>query len=275
MAETIFNPNQLLIDRVRYVVAHDIKTDEKLFMLSELEDASLNTSAEGEEVTDAVGALITTFYRSKQAEFTATNSLFSLDLAAAQFGAKKEIASAGSTITDYTYEFLDTANAVEGKLALKHTPVKDSVKYIYAVENGVASTSYPVAAAVTATEFAITDEGEITPPTGFSGELYVEYQYESSKAVRIINSADEFPEVCKAVIYVIFKDVCTEELISGKVVCNKCKLDPSSVEIALTATGKHPFTFQIQKDFCSTENELFRFIVSDEDDDEADQVDGE
>ena len=78
-----FNPNEMLIDRVRYVVAHDIKTDEKLFMLTELEDASLNTSAEGEDVTDAVGALITTIYRSKQAEFSATNSLFSLDRAAA------------------------------------------------------------------------------------------------------------------------------------------------------------------------------------------------
>lgn len=264
MADTVFNPNQLLIDRVRYVVAHDIKTDEKLFMLSELEDASLNTSAEGEEVTDAVGALITTFYRSKQAEFTATNSLFSLDLAAAQLGSKKEVAATGTTVTDYTYEFLDTANASEGKITLKHTPVKDSVKYIYAVENGVASTSYKAAAAVSDTEFVV--EGDkITPPTNFSGELFVEYQYESTKAVRVINSADEFPEVCKAVIYVIFKDVCTEELISGKIVCNKCKLDPSSVELALTATGKHAFTFQIQKDFCSTENELFRIIVSDED----------
>ena len=105
-----FNPNEMLIDRVRYVVAHDIKTDEKLFMLTELEEASLNTSAEGEDVTDAVGALITTIYRSKQAEFTATNSLFSLDLAAAQFGAKKEVASwpvLGKLFKHYGYIFID------------------------------------------------------------------------------------------------------------------------------------------------------------------------
>ena len=76
------------------------------------------------------------------------------------------------------------------------------------------------------------------------------------------------PEVCKAVIYVIFKDVCTEEVISGKIVCNKCKLDPSSVELALTATGKHPFTFKIQKDFCGSEDELFAIIVDGDEDEE-------
>lgn len=259
-----FNPNELIIDRVRYVVAHDIKTNEKLFMLSELEEASLNTSAEGEDVTDAVGALITTIYRSKQAEFTATNSLFSLDLAAAQFGSKKEVAAEGAAIVDYTYEMIDIP-ADATTVALKHTPVADSVQYIYAVENGVASTSYKVGAAASDTEFVIAEDGTITLPTGLTGKIFVEYQYESTNAVRVVNSASEFPQVCSAVIYVIFRDVCTEELIAGKILCKKCKLDPSSVEIALTSTGKHPFTFKIQKDFCGSEDELFTILVSDED----------
>lgn len=261
-----FNVNEMLIDRVRYVTAHDIETDEQLFMLSELEEASLNTTAEGEDVTDAVGALITTIYRSKQAEFTATNSLFSLNLAAAQFGAKKEVAVEGATITDYTYEMKEIE--ADGTVTLKHTPVADSVKYIYAVENGVASTSYKVGAAVSDKEFTIDDAGKITVPTGLTGKIFVEYQYESTNAVRVINKASEFPKVCSAIIYVIFKDVCTEELISGKIICRKCKLDPSSVELALTSTGKHPFTFKIQKDFCASEDELFEIIVSDEDEDE-------
>ena len=260
-----FNPNEMLIDRVRYVVAHDIKTDEKLFMLTELEEASLNTSAEGEDVTDAVGALITTIYRSKQAEFTATNSLFSLDLAAAQFGATKEVASENAKIVNYTYELRDIEGAT---LTLKHTPVAGSVKYIYAVENGAASTSYALdETEATDTTFFI-NGSEITLPLGMTGKVFVEYQYESTNAVRVVNKASEFPQVCKAIIYVIFKDVCTEEVISGKIVCNKCKLDPSSVELALTATGKHPFTFKIQKDFCGSEDELFAIIVDGDEDEE-------
>ena len=158
---------------------------------------------------------------------------------------------------------------IEGEtLKLKHTPVEGSVKYIYAVENGAASTSYALDdTGASATTFSINGD-EITLPTGLTGKVFVEYQYESTSAVRVVNKASQFPEVCKAVIYVIFKDVCTEEVISGKIVCNKCKLDPSSVELALTATGKHPFTFKIQKDFCGSEDELFAIIVDGDEDEE-------
>lgn len=61
-----------------------------LFRLTSLEDPNLTCTAEGEEVTDAVGAVITTLYRSKKATFSATNSLISLDLAAAQYGARRK-----------------------------------------------------------------------------------------------------------------------------------------------------------------------------------------
>lgn len=261
-----FNPNELIIDRVRYLTFHDINTQEQLFMLSQLEDPSLNTTSEGEDVTDAVGAIITTLYRSKQAEFTATNSLLSLGLAAAQFGADKEVATETNKIVNYTYQFIDIPDAAT-EVTLKHIPVAGSVKYIYKVTNGVASTSYKAGATASATEFTVNDaDGKITLPTGLTGQIFVEYQYESANAVRIVNSSSEFPEVGSMIVYVIFKDVCTEELLSGKVVFPKCKLDPSSVELALTATGKHPFTIKAYKDYCAQNEQLFTFLVDGDED---------
>lgn len=255
-----FNPNELIIDRVRYVVAHDLETKEKLFMLKEIEEPSLNTTAEGEDVVDAVGALITTLYRSKQAEFTASNSLFSLDLAAQQFGATKEIASADGKFAVQTY---DIKEIVDGKIELSHTPVEGSVQYVYSVVNGTAATAYKLASGeATADEFAIAGKVITVPTSLTSGEVFVEYQYETENAVRIVNSASEFPEVCEAIIYCIFRDVCTEKLIAGQIICHKAKLDPSSVEIGLTATGKHPFTFKMFKDYCSTDDKLFTIVVS-------------
>ncbi len=257
------NPNELILDRVRYLTAHDLETKEKLFMLTQLEEPSLNCTAEGEDVTDAVGALITTMYRSKQAEFTATNSLLSLDLAAAQFGSEKEVAGAESKIIDWTYEFIDIpTDATE--VTLSKVAVEDSVKFIYAVENGAAATSYAAASTASATEFVIAEDGKtITLPTGMTGKIFVEYQYESTSAVRIINKASEFPEACEVVIYCIFRDVCNENKVyAGKIVCPKAKLDPSSVELALTSTGKHAFTFKMFKDYCSVDEELFTIIVA-------------
>ena len=125
-----FNKNELILEKVRSLVAHDLSTGELLFRLTSLEDPSLQCTAEGEEVTDAIGSLITTLYRAKKATFSATNSLISLDLAAAQYGAKKEIAETDKKIVDYTYEIIDVANGTT-EITLKHVPVKDSIKYIY------------------------------------------------------------------------------------------------------------------------------------------------
>ena len=85
-----FNKNELILDRVRALSTYDLETDDMLFRLASLEDPSLNTTAEGEEVVDAVGSVIANLYRAKKGAFSATNSLLSLDLAAAQYGTKKE-----------------------------------------------------------------------------------------------------------------------------------------------------------------------------------------
>ena len=259
-----FNKNELILDRVRSMVTFDLSTDEMLFRLTSLEDPSLQCTAEGEEVTDAVGALITTLYRAKKATFSATNSLISLDLAAAQYGTKKEIGSATNKIIDYTYEIITIpADATEVKLA--KTPVKDSVSHIYSIANNEVGTGYKAASAVSATEFVIAEDGTITLPTGLTGKIYVDYQYETENAVRIVNRASQFPEACKAIIYAYFKDKCNENIVySGKIICPKAKLNPESIELALTATGKHTFEMTMMKDYCAEEgeDELFTIIVA-------------
>ena len=258
-----FNKNELILDRVRSLVAKDLATDEMLFRLTSLEDPTLNCTAEGEEVTDAIGALITTLYRAKKATFSATNSLISLDLAAAQYGTKKEVASADNKIIDWDYEIITIpADATEVKL--KRKPV-GTVSYIYAIANGETGTAYTAASSASATEFVIAADGTITLPTGLTGKIYVEYQYETENAVRIVNRASKFPEACKVIIYAYFKDKCNENLVySGKIICPKAKLNPEQVELALTSTGKHAFEFTMMKDYCAEEgeDELFTIIVA-------------
>lgn len=258
-----FNKNELILDRVRSLVANDLTTGEMLFRLTSLEDPSLSCTAEGEEVTDAIGAVITTLYRAKKASFSATNSLISLDLAAAQYGTKKEVASSTNKVVDYTYEIITIpADATEVKL--KHTPV-NTVKYIYSIANGEIGTAFKAGASASATEFVIAKDGTITLPTGLTGKVYVEYQYETENAVLIRNSASKFPEACKVIIYAYFKDKCNENIVySGKVICPKAKLNPEQVELALTSTGKHAFEFTMMKDYCAEEDadELFSIVVA-------------
>ena len=256
-----FNKNELILDRVRSMTTHDLATGKMLFRLTSLEDPSLQCTAEGEEVTDAIGAVITTLYRAKKATFSATNSLISLDLAAAQYGAKKEVGSAANKIVDYTYEIIAIpADATEVKLA--HAPVND-VAYIYSIENNEVGTAYEAAADASDTHFVIAEDGTITLPTGLTGKIYVEYQYEAENAFRIVNKASEFPEACSAIVYAYFRDKCNENVVySGKIIIKKAKLNPESIELALTSTGKHPFELQMMRDYCDDEAELFSIIVA-------------
>ena len=146
-----FNVNELIIDRVRSLTAHDLSNGEMLFRLTSLEDPSLACQAEGEEVVDAIGALITTLYRAKKATFSASNSLMSLDLAAAQFGAQKEVAAAEKKIVVPTSEIV-TVEKDATEVTLKKAPVGE-VKYIYALNNNEIATRYTAASAASATEF--------------------------------------------------------------------------------------------------------------------------
>lgn len=236
-----------------------------LFRLTQLEEPSLNCTAEGEQVTDAVGAVITTMYRAKQAEFTATNSLLSLDLAAAQYGTKKVVGETSAEILDYTYEILTITTADTAGVNLAHTPANPTeIKFAYEVVDGGLGKSFAAGAAPSATEFQI-NAGKLIPPTGFEGKLFVEYTFENENAAMVRNSASNFPEACSVIVYAYFRDVCNENIIySGKIIIPKAKLNPESIELALTSTGKHPFTFTIQKDYCSEEgaDTLFDIIVS-------------
>ena len=260
------NINELILDRVRSLTAHSINDEDYgalLFRLTSLEDPSLNTTAEGEEVVDAIGALITTLYRAKKATFSASNSLISLDLAAAQYGTKKQVLGDNETITDYAYEILKVDN---GTVKLANKPNVDSIKYIYTIENNQIGTAYKAGSAANETDFVVADDGTVTLPTSVTaGKVYVEYTYESASAMKVTNKASEFPTACSIVIYAYFKDVCNENKVySGKIICPKAKLNPEQVELALTSTGKHAFEFQMMRDYCAEEgaDELFSIIVS-------------
>ena len=261
-----FNVNELILDRVRSLTAHDLFDGKMLFRLTSLEDPSLNTTAEGEEIVDAIGATITTLYRAKKATFSASNSLISLDLAAAQFGASKDVAASDNKIAVPTYEILTVAEGAT-EVSLKKAPVSE-VKYIYALSNNEIATRYTKGAAASATEFVINADGKITVPTGLTGKIYVEYSYEAdgeekNGANRIVNKTSNYPEACSLKIYAYFRDKCNENLVySGVIVSPKAKLNPESVELALTATGKHPFEFQMMRDYCDDEAELFSIIIA-------------
>ena len=235
-----FNINEVVLERVKQASLYDLETGVLLNRITSIEEPSLNTTAEKEEVTDANGETISEIYRAKKATFGGSNSLLSLDLAASQFGAKKEVASADKKIVNYVAETVTIA--ADGTAKLSRVPVENSIPYIYIIENGEIGQSYAVGAAATADEAVVANDGTITVPTSVTeGKVYVEYAYESEEAVKIVNKSGEYPTAGKLVILALFRDKCTDKTILGSIICPKAKLNPESVDLSLTPTGKHPF----------------------------------
>ena len=255
-----FNKNEVVLERIKQASFYDF--DGKLLnRLTSIEDPNLNTSAEKEEVLNAQGNTITEIYRAKKATFSGSNSLFSFDLAASQFGVKKEVASDDNKIINYAS---DSKTIEGGKVKLSYAPVAKSIKYIYIIENGEIGQSYPVNdAAASDTEAFVAEDGTVTVPTSVTeGKVYVEYPYESAEAIRVVNKANTYPSAGKLVILALFRDKCTDKTILGSIICPKAKLNPESVDLSLTPTGKHPFEYTMMMDMCSDEDELFEIVLS-------------
>ena len=263
-----FNPNELVLEKIRSVEEYDPATSELTGRYTQIEEPSLQTSAEGTQVTDAMGAEITTFYNAQAGTFSFTNSLFSLDLAASQFGSKKEIANDTSKISIPVSEIITIGN--DNTAVLKYTPVGTTgaeIKYVKVLnENNTFGEKYEVSATAGEGKFTINASTKtITLPSGVSGRLFVQYYRESENAVKVTKKTDMVPEVKSLLIHAIFHDPCNSNLVyAGVISVPRAQINPESVEINLTPDGKHSAEYRLQKPYCDENARLFDIIVSED-----------
>lgn len=262
-----FNPNELVLERIRAVEEYDPSTMELQGRYTQIEDPSLQTSADGTQVTDAMGAEIVTFYNAQQGTFSFTNSLHSLDLMASQFGATKEIADSTNKIIIPVSEIIEIKNDVA---TLKYTPVGTTgaeVKYAKVInENNTFGTTYSVSATAGTDVFVVDATAKtLTFPTGTTGRVFVQYERESEAAVRVTKKTDGVPEVKTLVIHAIFHDPCNTNLVySGVIYVPRAQINPESVELNLTPDGKHSAEYRLQKPYCDESARLFDVIVAED-----------
>ena len=263
------NVNELVLERVRTVEEYDTKTNEIVGRYTQIEEPSLQTSADGTDVTDAMGSPIGTFYNNQQGTFSFSNSILSLDLAASQFGAKKNVASSTNKIQVPVSETL-TINA-DNTVTLSYVPIGTSgaeVSFVKVLnDNNTFGETYTVTSSTaTGNKFTIAaSERKITLPAGVQGRVFVNYVRETERAISITKTTDGIPTVRKLLIHAILHDPCDMNTkYAGVIVCERAQLDPSSVELALTSEGKHAATYKLTKPFCDEKGKLFDIIVAED-----------
>ena len=255
----MFDINNFVIDRIVRGVALSQKDDSVLFSINQIQNASLNCASESTDAVDAMGTPIATFYRAKSAEFSAENALFDMNLMATQLGTEKKVASSTSKITVPAMEsFVAEGTTYE----LKHVPT-GAIKEIYVLNNdSTFGTKYTVETEAGESVFSI-DGQTITLPTNVKtgAEMFVMYEYETDKAVEVINSAKNFPVGCKFVMEVLGCDVCDQtNLVYAYVIFNNAKLSPD-FDWSIATDGTHPFSMKAQQDYCDREKKLFSIII--------------
>ena len=191
---------------------------------------------------------------------------------ATQLGTEKKVASATSKVT---VPAMESFTVVEGgKYELKHAP-KAAPTEIYALNNdSTFGTKYVKATSASATEFSVADktisvqvevkdaDGTVTTPGIPVGtEMFVMYEYESTEAVEVVNSAKNFPVGCKFVMEVLGCDVCDQtNLVYAYVIFNNAKLSPD-FDWSIATDGTHPFSMKAQQDYCDKEKKLFSIVI--------------
>lgn len=264
-----FNPNELVLEKIRAVEEYNPSTMELEGRYTQIEEPSLQISAEGTQVTDAMGAEIVTFYNAQQGTFSFTNSLHSLDLMASQFGSKKEVAGKDQKIKIPVSEIIEIK---DNAATLKYVPVGDKgaeVKYAKVInENNTFGKTFTVSATETAEADSFTvnaADQTLTFPAGTTGRVFVQYERESASAVKVTKKTDGIPDTKTLVIHAIFHDPCNTNIVyAGVIYVPRAQINPESVELNLTPDGKHSAEYRLQKPYCDEHVKLFDIIVSED-----------
>lgn len=194
------NLNNIIVDRVLRGIFSN-KNDNIIFALNQVQNLSLNSTSESQEIVDALGVSIMELMRSKAIEASAENAIYDLGLLAAQYGTEKVTATADAKLTVPTMESFEVTADEDGNIetyTLKHTPVAAPTAIYELNGDSTLGAKYVSGTAASATEFAYAD-GVVTLPEGVvaGSEMFVMYEYESENAVEVINTAKDFAKMGK------------------------------------------------------------------------------
>lgn len=263
-----FNPNELILEKIRSVEEYDPATNELVGRYTQIEDPSLKTSADATEVTDAMGSTVATFYKAQKGTFDFSNSYFSLDLAASQYGTEKVLASDDNKIIMPVSETI--AIGSNHTVKLKYVPVGTAgaeIKYVKVInDNNTFGDTYEVSPTAGDGKFTIDAATKtITLPEGVTGKIFVNYERETTKAAQVTKKSDNTPKVKTLLIHAIFHELCNTNIVyAGIIRCPRAQIDPSSTEINLSPDGKHAASYILQRDYCDDEGVLFDILISED-----------
>ena len=262
-----FRIGDIIVDRIQSGVAE--QEGKVKFHLSQLQEATINISAESNDVTDKDGNLVKRFWRAKTGEFTATNAFINLNVLGMEAGSGLIEAGASAPIT------------APGIITVKQeqqTVVLDNAvgtPQVYGLEtDGTLGKEFPNGGTASDTTHVYNEETHtVTLPVSND---YVQYliRYDRSvtaDAVKITNRADKFPGTYRLILKVLCVDPChADTLRAAYIDIPSFQVSPET-EISLSSDSQTiDFSGSLQINYCSTDKELYHIYMLDADKEEED-----
>jgi len=262
----MFTLDDLVIDRIQMAVAE--KTDGTLlYTLTQLSEATIETTAESKEARSAEGSLIKKFYQGKAGTFTATNAMINLNVIGAASGSEKEVGTAAAKIRMPKIVVVNqgtaTVTLVDGT---NETLVAGSVRVNALGNNGAMGKAYELGTgSASATEFIISGN-VLTLPTDSTAERFVvKYERNAANAVKITNSSDKFPGTVKLTLKALAIDPCEPDTLrSCYIIIPSFQVSPE-LSITLSTEGTLDYTGDMQISYCSPDKELYTVVMCGDD----------
>ena len=209
-----FTLDDLVIDRIQMGVAE--KTDGTLlYTLTQLSEATIETTAESKEAKSAEGSLIKKFYQGKTGTFTATNAMINLNVIGAASGTDKVIGSADAMIQmpkivivnkgTATVKLVDEANEslVSGTIRVNALGNNGAMGKAYTLSTGGASK----------TEYALSGTTLTLPTDDTADRFVIKFERKAANAVKITNASDKFPGTVKLTLKALAVDPCEPDTL--------------------------------------------------------------
>lgn len=258
-----FKLGDVIIDRIQYGVAEDFQGN-PLYVLSQLTEATINISAESKEAKDKDGTLVKKFWRGKTGTFEAKNAMLNLNVVGSASGTDPSFASSTNSIV------MPKIVTVNAKDTIKLEGYEDGTIRVNAYgANGTMGTSFTKGSTATATDFAVTSDGTLTPPTAEGVERYiVKYDRRVDNGIAVYNRADQFPGTVKLTLKALCVDPCEADTLRAcYIVLPSFQVSPE-VSMNLQTDSQLDYKGDLQVAYCNLDKTLYEFYMA-ADDEEA------
>ena len=258
-----FKLGDVIIDRLQF--GYGALADKALYALTQLQEATIDITADSTDVKDKDGNLVYRKYSGKTGEITATNAFMNLAIAEIVSATDAEVASGSKTIVMPIFKIVKAGETLDITDAVDDSFIVNALS-----ANGSLGKAYTKGSSATATEFkadTVTDH-ELTPPSDPEETQYlVKFKKNVKSGAKLTISGDKYPKAHELYFKALAVDKCNVNGGYRAVIIHIPSFIPSpEVSLALQGGDSQTMDYKgaILTDTCSVSQEMVEIYFVDE-----------